>query len=119
MARIKKQSKTVEAARVRLAGVKSIDANLDLGNGMTVIEFEKKIDNTSDSLETYNTTLSLADEQQDLVKANEIDLKDFHERILLAVGAKYGKNSIEYEKAGGTRKSERRKPAKTTNPPNP
>jgi hypothetical protein len=114
---MKKTSKTVEAARVRLASVKSIDPNLDLGNGVTAAEYERKINRTGDSLEAYNTTLSLADEQQDVFEANEADLKDYHERVLLGVAAKYGKNSIEYEKAGGTRKSERRRPARAKTPP--
>jgi hypothetical protein len=125
MARIKKTSKTVETARIRLAGLKSIDPNLDLGNGVTVAIYESKIDKAGGSLETYNTTLSVADEHQDIFENDEADLKDYHERILLGVGSKFGKDSIEYEKAGGTRKSERRKPAKAgnqlpknTNPPN-
>jgi hypothetical protein len=115
---MKKTSKTVEAARVRLASIKSIDPNLDLGNGVTAAEYERKIEKAGDSLETYNTTLSLADEQQDTFEANEADLKDYHERVLLGVASKYGKNSIEYEKAGGTRKSERRKPVRAKAPSN-
>lgn len=117
MARTKKTSKMIEEAKVRLAGLKSIDLHLDLGNGITVQAFEKKIDDTDASLETYNTTLSLVDEQKDTFGQNEKDLKDYHERILLGVGSKFGKNSVEYEKAGGTRKSERRKTSKAFNSP--
>lgn len=113
MARAKKTSKMIEDAKMRLAGLKSIDANLDLGNGITVKNYEKKISDTDTSLETYNTTLSLVDEQKNIFETNEKDLKDYHERILLGVGSKFGKNSVEYEKAGGTKKSERRKPVKS------
>lgn len=112
MARAKKTSKTVEDARGRLAGLKAIDANLDLGNGITLKGYEKRIGDTDASLETYNTTLSLVDEQKNVFETNENDLKDYHERILLGVGSKFGKNSVEYEKAGGTKKSERKKPVK-------
>lgn len=97
---------------MRLAGLKSIDANLDLGNGLTVKEYEKKIGNANTTLEEYNTTLSIADEKLNIFETDEKTLKDFHERVLLAVGAIYGKDSVEYEKAGGTRKSERRKTIK-------
>ena len=114
MARTKKTSKIIESAKMRLAGLKSIDPNLDLGNGITVKDYEKKIDATDASLETYNTTLSLVDEQSATFEMNENDLKDYHERILLGVGSKFGKNSMEYEKAGGTKKSERKKPAKAS-----
>ncbi len=117
MARTKKTSKIIESARTRLAGLKSIDAELDLGNGITVKDYEKKINDTEKSLGNYNTTLSLADEQGDTFEINENDLKDYHERILLGVGSKFGRDSIEYEKAGGTRKSEIRKSAKPKKPP--
>ena len=112
MARIKKTSKVIESAHSRLAGLKSIDPNLDLGNGITIKDYEKKINDTAAALEAYNTTLSIADEQGDTFEVSEDDLKDYHERILLGVGSKYGRNSIEYEQAGGTKKSERKKPVK-------
>lgn len=112
MARAKKTSKTLEAARTRLAGLKSIDENLDLGDDVKIVDYEGKINGTNTSLEKYNSSLSVADANQDAFETEEKDLKDYHERILLAVAVKYGKDSSEYQKAGGTRKSERRKPAK-------
>jgi hypothetical protein len=36
-------------------------------------------------------------------------LKDWNERILSGVATKYGKNSSQYEMAGGVKKSERKK----------
>ena len=117
MARMKKTSKIITAARERLAGLKSIDPELDLGNGMTARNFETKIDTAETKLGTYNTTLSTADEQLGLFEVSEDDQKDFHERMLLAVATKYGKDSIEYEQAGGTRKSEIRRKPKPKTPP--
>ncbi|MCU0237827.1 MAG: hypothetical protein MUC29_00140 [Pyrinomonadaceae bacterium] len=114
MARSKKTSKIVEEANTRLAGLKSIEQNLDLGNGLKNEIFAQMIEATANSLSEYNTTLSLVDEKLNLYTQNEKELKDFHERMLLAVGAKYGKNSNEYEKAGGTKKSDRKKISKTT-----
>lgn len=84
-----------------------------MGNGITVAMFEQKLDKAESSLETYNTTLSTADEKRNAFENDEEDLNDYHERILLGVGSKFGKDSIEYEKAGGTRKSERKKPIKS------
>lgn len=113
MARIKKTSKTIEDAKTRLASLRSIDANLDLGNGITVALFEEELSKTEESLASYNTTLSMADEGLANFEDNEKVLADIHERALLGVGSKFGKDSIEYEKAGGTRKSDRRKPIRT------
>lgn len=39
-----------------------------------------------------------------------LQVKDLSKRMLTGVASKYGKNSSEYEMAGGTRKSERKKP---------
>lgn len=109
MARIKKTSKTIEDSKKRLSGLKAIDPKLDLGNGITIETFEKIIQTTETSLENYNTSLSIADENRNTFENNEKKLVDYYERTLLGVGSKFGKDSIEYEKAGGTRKSERRK----------
>ena len=109
MARQKKTSKIVEDAGVRLASIKSIGANLDLGNGVTTVAYSELIDKAKDVLEEYNTALSLVDEKQNLYKSIEKELKALHERVLISVAAKYGKDSNEYEKAGGVKKSERKK----------
>jgi hypothetical protein len=39
----------------------------------------------------------------------EKELADFSDTMLKAVGVKYGFDSIEYEKAGGTRKSDKKR----------
>ncbi|MBK7706562.1 MAG: hypothetical protein IPN69_00925 [Acidobacteria bacterium] len=109
MARSKRVSKVLESAKVRLAAVKSIDPNLDLGNGVTAADFEAKIGVADESLDGYNTALSLIDERKIAFDRLEDAVNDYHERILLGVGSKFGKDSVEYEKAGGTRKSERRR----------
>ena len=40
------------------------------------------------------------------------DIRALSERMLIAVAAKYGKDSYEYEMAGGIRKSERKRPTR-------
>jgi hypothetical protein len=112
MSRIKKTSKIVEGANLRVAGIKSIDPKLDLGNGLTVMSYEALIEETNQALEDYNTSLSLSDEKSNIYEAKEKLLKDMHERVLLGVGFKYGKDSNEYEKAGGTKKSNHRRTVK-------
>lgn len=44
------------------------------------------------------------------MQAAEDRLKDLSERVLLGVATRYGKDSDEYEMAGGIRKSERKRP---------
>lgn len=100
----------LEKGTTRLAAVKSIDTALDLGNGINVANYETQVNLLSTKLSAYNTALSTID---DLYNAciSQIDVvKDWNERILTGVATKYGKNSSQYEMAGGKKKSERKKP---------
>lgn len=78
--------------------------------------FGAKIAEVSAVPEDYNSTLASADEKLNIFNAREKELKDMHERMLIAVAAKYGKDSDEYEKAGGKRKSERKRPTRKPAP---
>ena len=100
----------IEKARTRLAAIKSIDAVLDLGNGITAVNYETEINSLNADLQTYNTALSTVDDLYNncIIKINTV--RDWNERILAGVATKYGKNSSQYEMAGGVKKSERKKP---------
>jgi len=106
MARKKRTSPEVDAAKIRAASLKSIDAALDLGNGQTLASYNAAIEGTEGQLNTYNTKLSDLDEMLNKLETSETALADLSERMLAGVASKYGKNSTEYEKAGGKRKSE-------------
>ena len=116
MPKRKKPTRTMDLADTRLAGCKSIDENLDLGNGQTVAAYEAKINQVRSLLEAYNASLAVTEQNKNLFVAGEKELGDLNERMLDGVGFKFGKDSDEYEMAGGTRKSERKKPAKKTPP---
>ena len=63
-------------------------------------------------LSAYNTLLSQAGDAQNALRAAEKELRPFSARMLTGVATKYGKDSSQYEKAGGTRKSEIKRPAR-------
>ena len=48
--------------------------------------------------------------------ADETTMADLNERMLTGVATKFGKNSSEYEQAGGTKKSERKPPKRKPKP---
>lgn len=100
----------LEKGRTRLAAVKSISAELDLGNDITVPNYEAEINLLSTKLNNYNTALSTIDDLYNECITQIDVLKDWNERILTGVATKYGKNSSQYEMAGGKKKSERKKP---------
>jgi hypothetical protein len=99
----------LEKGITRLAAVKSIDTALDLGNGINVPNYETQVNLLSTKLSTYNTALSTIDDLYNECIAQIEVIKDWNERILTGVATKYGKNSSQYEMAGGKKKSERKK----------
>lgn len=110
MPRLKRSSKVLDKAERRIAAIKSISATLDLGNGHTVDSFNSVIETTRTKLSDYNSSLSTVDAAQATLVEAEKKLMEVTEHILLSVAAKYGKDSYEYEMAGGIRKSERKRP---------
>jgi len=106
MARSKKISTVLESAQTRLAALSSIDPKLNLGTGLGIDDYRTKITTTGQSLDTYNTLLSQVDGAYNDFLAEEASLRDLSERMLAGVGAVYGKDSDQYEMAGGRRKSE-------------
>ncbi|MGB4776433.1 MAG: hypothetical protein WBP45_14750 [Daejeonella sp.] len=109
MARRKTSSKSYDKATKRIASVKNIDANFDLGNGLTAESYQAAIDLVKNSMDEYNTQLSKADGLLNALKDSEKALRDWNERILTGVASKFGKDSSQYEEAGGKRKSDRKK----------
>jgi uncharacterized protein YukE len=109
MVRQKRNSRTLSKAEMRLASIKSISATLDVGEGLTVKDFTAKIESLRQSLEAYNTTLSTIDILLTQIVENEQNLADYSEKILRGIAYKYGSNSHEYQMAGGTRKSDRKR----------
>jgi hypothetical protein len=96
----------------RAAGIQSIAEELDFGNGITAPGYAKAIAELRQKLTHYNELLSLADQAGNAVRVCEREIRDYSERILLGVATRYGKDSDQYEMAGGVRKSERKRPAR-------
>jgi hypothetical protein len=114
MSRIKKGSKILEKAEMRLAGIQSINRSLNLGNGLSVEEFNALIEETRSKLLAYNSALSAIDKARNDVLDLEKKLGDYTENILLGVASRFGKKSDEYEMAGGVRKDRRRRRRSTS-----
>ena len=106
MPRIRRSSAAIAKAIVRSNNLKAISPPLDLGGSLTVEAFDQLIARAQEAENDYNQTIALLDE-----KGNQLDelLKQVSEmsaRMLAGVAAKHGKNSNEYEIAGGTRPAE-------------
>jgi hypothetical protein len=112
MPRDKRNSSTIDKAAGRLAGLKSISPSLDLGKGLTTQAFADAIEATRQRVATYNTTLSHLDADRSAMLTAEKALSDLAEKMLIGVAFAYGKDSPEYEMAGGVRKSQRKRPTR-------
>ena len=112
MARLKRSSQVVETARHRLAGLRSLPADTDLGAGLSRAEIEAQIKGVEDTLDEYNTLLSSVDEVKNKYEDLERRLRTTNVRILSAIEGKFGPDSTEYEQCGGVRQSDRKRPAR-------
>lgn len=110
MARARRSSSVLDTSRQRLAGLKAINPVPNLGPALTIAGYETEITTFSTALDSYNEKLASLDELQNSLETAEASLRDKNKRILSAVEAQYGSASSEYEQAGGTRQSERRRP---------
>ncbi|MBE9138106.1 hypothetical protein IQ254_13070 [Nodosilinea sp. LEGE 07088] len=115
MPRKKRSSPVLERGERRAAALKSVSPSLNLGDGLTLENYMLQLELWRSQLATYNESLSFADRALSTVRDTEKELRDLSEPMLIAVAAKYGKNSYEDKMAGGIRKSERKRPVRNAN----
>lgn len=101
MAYSKRRSSTLAKAQARLRGLQSVHPDMDLGSGLTLQDYAALIQTVDNQLQAYNTALSESDRTRIELAETEALLTQLSSRILSAVAAMYGKNSKEYEMAGG------------------
>jgi len=114
MARARRSSSVLETARQRLAGIKAITPPPDFGPTLLVADYEQEINNFSAKIDRYNGMLATQDDLQNEIESDEDALRAKSARMLTATEARYGPDSSEYEQAGGTRRSERKRSTKKT-----
>src|SRR5215471_13340291 len=117
MARSRRQSEALVIARQRLAALKQITPKPEFGPALTLESYEAAVEAFSAEQDAYNGELSTLDEKTNLFDSHEQNIADLNQRILALVKATYGPDSSEFEQVGGVRRSDRKKPARTTNVP--
>jgi hypothetical protein len=110
MARPKRNSAVLETARQRIAALKTITPTPNFSPSLDLDQYEQDMNALAALLRTYNDTLTLLDRLRNELGDAEALLREMSKRVLAAVGAFYGLDSNEYEAAGGTRTSERKRP---------
>ncbi|BAY36288.1 hypothetical protein NIES2111_06120 [Nostoc sp. NIES-2111] len=107
MTRTKTTSPILEKAEIRAARLKAIDPNIDFGDARNLQNMTQLIEQLRARIDAYNTALTVINSSKTEIKELEKMLADLSEKMLIGVAFKYGKDSQEYEMAGGVRKSER------------
>ncbi|MBD2464479.1 hypothetical protein H6G89_26080 [Oscillatoria sp. FACHB-1407] len=101
MPRPKRGSVVLNKAIRRAAGMRSISETLQFGDGLSLIEYDDRIQTLQMQLSSYNTMLSKLDEMAGHIGLLEQDLGSYSEKMLMSVATRYGKDSLQYMQAGG------------------
>lgn len=107
--RRQRNSPVLKKAVSRAVGMQSIDPNLDVGNGLTLAAFSALIETMRTKENAYNSALANLDKLYREMLETEHQLGDMTEHMLMGVGTRYGKSSVEYGMAGGVPKNQRRR----------
>ena len=107
MTRKKRTSRMLEKVELRAAGLKAVDPTLDFGDVRSMTNLTTQIEQLRTKIDAYNTALAIVDSSKTEIEALEKNLGELADQMLIGIAFKYGKNSREYEMAGGVRKSER------------
>ncbi|MDZ8033741.1 hypothetical protein [Nostoc sp. DedSLP04] len=107
MSRKKRTSRVLEKAELRSAGLKAIDSNMSFGDDCDLQNLSQAIEQLRTMLDAYNIALTVIDSSKTKIDVMEKTLSNLTDKMVRGVAFKYGKDSSEYEMAGGVRDSER------------
>ncbi|MGI2909250.1 hypothetical protein [Tolypothrix sp. VBCCA 56010] len=107
MSRQKRTSRILVKAQLRSAGLKSILPSIKFDEDYSMEKLIESIEQLNNKLDVYNTALSVIDSSKTEIEDMEKNLSQLCEKMLMVVAIKYGKDSREYEMAGGVRNSDR------------
>ncbi|MEH1944757.1 MAG: hypothetical protein V7L01_31705 [Nostoc sp.] len=107
MSRPKRTSRVLEKAELRSAGLKAIDSKMDFGDNCNLQNLTQSIEELRTMLDAYNIALAMIDSSKTKIDEMEKTLSNLTDKMVRGVAFKYGKDSSEYEMAGGIRDSER------------
>ena len=93
MARAKRGSAVLDAARQRLAGLKSITPPPNFGTSLQVTDYEQGINDLSAKIDRYNGMLATLYSLQNEIEADERNLRTTNARMLSAAEAQYGQTA--------------------------
>ncbi|MGV0107410.1 ATPase involved in DNA repair [Nostoc sp. DSM 114160] len=115
MTQRKRNSMSLTKAERRIEGMQTINPELDFSNGFSIATYNTKVIELREKLAAYNQAQTVVNKTHNALIEAERELNTYSEQMLLNVASCYGKYSDEYEMAGGTRRSDRKKPRPVVN----
>ncbi|WP_341527315.1 hypothetical protein WKK05_33235 [Nostoc sp. UHCC 0302] len=109
MTQRKRNSIALTKAERRIEGMQTINPELNFSNGFSIATYNTKVIELREKLAAYNQAQTIVDKTHNALIEAERELNTYSEQMLLNVASHYGKSSDEYEMAGGTRRSDRKK----------
>jgi ABC-type lipopolysaccharide export system ATPase subunit len=113
---MKKQrnSATLTQVEARITGLRAIDPSLSFGNNRSLTDLTHLADQIRTKLTEHNNLLAALELSRNELSQLEQQAKFLASQMLQGVGFEYGRDSYEYELAGGVRTRDRiRKGLKT------
>jgi hypothetical protein len=107
MSRPTRSSRILIKTIQRVAGMRMIADPLDFGNGLSLSAYDAKNQALQKLLSDYNIRLEELDHLGDAIDTAEKELGSYAEKMLMCVATRYGKQSLQYENAGGVRRKSR------------
>ncbi len=107
MPRQKRTSRVIEKAEFRSAGLKAIDSSMDFGDNCNLQNLTQSIEQLRTMIDAYNAALAVIDSSKTKIDEMEKSLSNLSDKLVRGVAFKYGRDSSEYEIAGGVRQSDR------------
>ncbi|QIR36699.1 hypothetical protein HCG51_08005 [Tolypothrix sp. PCC 7910] len=114
MTRKKRTSRIVEKAEFRIAGLKVIDPNITFDNNYNLQNLTQLIQQFHGMLDDYHDAMAVIESSRTKLDEMEKTISNISDKMLAGVGFKYGKDSNEYELAGGVKLSERVRKSRLT-----
>ena len=112
MGRPNRRSPVIQKGQKRCDAVCGIDPKLDLGEGLTAAAYKGKIQTGNAKLNEYNSLIAQAAAAATELDVLEAEIRALNRRILKGVASRFGEDSAEYGKTGGTRLSEAKRPVR-------
>lgn len=87
----------------------AIKEDLDFGDGLSFDAFKALANEVREKQQQYNALLSEVDGIYNELLQIENELTEMSDHLLSSIKGRFGRNSSQYEKAGGVRLSERKR----------